>query len=320
MPVPTRLALLAHACRRVAGALLLVAAAAAHGQNVDVERCTTVAGNPDLAIQHCTRAIESGKLSGTPLAQIYYSRGIEWAAKGDNDRAIADYDAAIKILPEYSDAYFNRANAWGLKGDPDRAIADYDAVLRLTPKDPAAHAARAVELMVKGDFARAVAGYDSALALDPKFGGALFGRGRARFYNSDFERAADDFLGAFRVEPNLYTAMWLYIARKRGKAADAEEMLDSDTRGHRDGNWPTPVVMLYMGRTDADSVAAAATDRNARKDNEQRCEASFYLAHWHLLRGENERALALLKDAQAGCPKDFLEHEGAVAELRRLTK
>lgn len=317
----TALALLAHIFpRRVAAALLLAAAAAAHGQTDDAERCLSVTGNPDLAIQHCTRAIESGKFSGDPLAQLHYSRAIEWSAKNDHDRAIADYDAALRINPRYSDALFNRGNAWADKGDPDRAIADYDAVLSLTPKDPAAHIARAVELMVKGDYARAVAGYDTALSLDPKSGIALHGRGRANFYGGDAQRSVADLERAFKTEPSVYTAVWLYLARKRAKTINAEEMLDSETRGHRDGNWPSAVIMLYLGRTDVDSVLASALDRDPKRESGQRCEANFYLAHWHLLRSENDRALALLKQAQSGCPKDFLEHEGAVAELRRLAK
>jgi lipoprotein NlpI len=317
----TALALLAHIfSRRVAAALLLAAAAAAHGQADDVERCLSVTGNPDLAIQHCTRAIESGKLSGDTLAKMHYSRAIEWTAKNDHDRAIADYDAAIRINPGYTDALYNRANAWGLKGDPDRAIADYDAILRLNPKDSATHIARAVELMVKGDYTRAAAGYDAAIALEPKSATALMGRGRAHFYNGEAQRSVADLERAFKTEPSVYTALWLYLARKRAKAINAEEMLDSETRGHRDGNWPTAVIMLYLGRTDVDSVLASALDRNAKRESEQRCEANFYLAHWHLLRNENDRALALLKQAQSGCPQDFLEHEGAVAELRRLAK
>lgn len=318
----TALALLAHIfSRRVAAALLLVvAAAAAHGQVDDAERCLSVTGNPDLAIQHCTRAIESGKLSGDALAQLHYSRAIEWTAKHDHDRAIADYDAAIRINPKYTDALYNRANAWGEKGDPDRAIADYDAVLRLTPKDSAAHIARAVELMVKGDYALAAAGYDAAIALEPKSGTALMGRGRAYFYSGDAQRSVADLERAFKAEPSVYTAVWLYLARKRAKTINAEEMLDSETRGHRDGNWPSAVIMLYLGRTDVDSVLASALDRDTKRESAQRCEANFYLAHWHLLRSESDRALALLKQAQSGCPRDFLEHEGAVAELRRLTK
>ena len=323
MSTPHRLALPAQARSDAVSlvlALVLVVAATAHAQDSDVERCSSITGKPDLAIQHCTRAIESGKLPAETLAQMHYNRAIEWTAKNDYDRAIADYDAAIRISPRLADAYYNRGNAWGLKGDPDRAIADYDAFLQLNPKDSAGHIARAVELMVKGDYARAVAGYDTALTLDPKSGTALHGRGRANFYGGDMPRAVADLERAWRTDTSLYTAAWLYLARKRAGAVDAEELLDSETRGHRDGNWPTAVLMLYMGRTDVDSVMASAMDRDPKKNSEQACEASFYLAHWHLLRKENDRALALLKQAQSGCPRDFLEHEGAVIELRRLAK
>jgi len=312
-------ALSVRAGRQLAAILLLAAAAAAHAQGTDAERCMTLTGNPDLAIKHCTAAIESGKASRTALAQLHYSRGIEWFAKGDQDRAIADYDAALRIDPRYAEALFNRGYAWGAKGDADRAIADYEAVLKLTPKDAAAHVARAAELTGKGDYAQAIAGYATALALDPRARGALFGRGRALFYSGDYARAAADLERSFRTAPNLYTAIWMHLARKRANTPDAEELLDSDTRGHR-GGWPAPIVVLFIGRTDADSVLAGATDRDPKRQFEQRCEAHFYLAYWHLLRGENDRALALFKETRAGCPRDFLEYEGAVAELRRLAK
>ena len=303
----------------VSAVMLLVAAGAAQGQAAtDAERCASVTGNPDLAIQHCTLAIESGRFSGEPLAQLHFSRGVEWAAKGDYDQAIADYDAALRLAPKFADALYNRATAWANKGDPDRAIADFDAALRLNPKDPAALGGRAVELTVKGDYTRAIADYDAALRLDPKAATAVFGRGRARFYNGDYGRAVSDLEQALKLEPNSYTSLWLYLARKRGNVANADEMLDSDTRSYRGGGWPAAVIVLYLGRTDAASVMAASTDSDAKTQREQRCEANFYLAHWHLLRGERARALALLKVAQDDCPKEFLEYEGTVAELRRL--
>jgi lipoprotein NlpI len=306
----------------VAGGLLAVtlmfAAAGAQAQATDAERCGTLSGQSDLAIQHCTRAIESGKISGDELARLYYNRAIEWTAKGDHDRAIADYDAAIRVSPKFADAHFNRGHSWSSKGEPDRAIADYDAAIRLNPEDPAALLSRAVEWMMKGDYGRAIADYDAGLKIDPKSAAAFLGRGRARFYHGDFERAASDIEQAFKAEPNTYTSLWLYLARKRANVINAEEMLDSETRAERARGWPGPVILLYLGRTDSDSVQAAAVDSNVRRQTEQRCEANFYMAHWHLLRGERERGLALLKEAQSGCPRDFLEYEGTVAELRRL--
>jgi lipoprotein NlpI len=298
----------------------ILAAPAVQGQQTDAERCATLSGQPDLAIKHCTLAIESGKVTGEELAKLHYNRGIEWAARGEHQRAIADYDSAIRLDPKFAEAYFNRGHAWANRGNSDRAIADYGAAIRLNPKDPTALASRAAEWLLKGEHARAAADFDAALKIDPKSGGALFGRGRARFYTGDYAGAAGDMEQALKIESNSYSAMWLYLARKRAGDIDADEKLDAETRADRAAGWPGPLVLLYLGRTDLSSVHAAATDRTAKIQNDQQCEASFYLAHWHLLRDERDRARALLKQAQAGCPKDFLEYEGAVAELRRLAR
>jgi lipoprotein NlpI len=303
--------------RGLATAVMLIAAGAAQGQT-DAQRCANSRGDPDLRIQHCTRAIESGRLSGEPLAKMHYHRGSEWAAKGVYDRAIDDYDAAIRLNPKFNDAHYGRGNAWAGKGESDKAIADYDAAIGLNPREPSAYIGRAMELTVKGDYARAIADYDAAIALDDKSEISFLGRGRARYYIGDYARSASDLEQSLKLYSNGYTALWLYLARKRGGVANAEELLDSDTLQHRGGGWPSTVIVLYLGRTDTDSVLAAATDNDPRRQLAQRCEASFYLAQWHLLRGERERALPLLKEAQIECPKDFLEREGAVAELRRL--
>src|SRR5262245_36874673 len=71
----------------------------------DGETCTKQSG--DIAIAACSRAIASGKYRGRNLAILYYNRGLEWRAKGDLDRAIAEYDEAIRLDPKYVLAYNN---------------------------------------------------------------------------------------------------------------------------------------------------------------------------------------------------------------------
>src|SRR5438105_4313303 len=53
----------------------------------------------------------------------YHSRGVAYKAKGDNDRAIADYSEAIRDDPKHGFGYDNRGVAYKAKGDNDRAIA-----------------------------------------------------------------------------------------------------------------------------------------------------------------------------------------------------
>ena len=54
--------------------------------------------------------------------------------KGDNDRAIADFNEAIRLDPKSSLTFRNRGDAYTDKGDHDRALADYSEAIRLDPK------------------------------------------------------------------------------------------------------------------------------------------------------------------------------------------
>jgi lipoprotein NlpI len=297
---------------------LALAAAAAHAQPAaDAERCHSISNNPDLAIKHCTAAIDSGKFGGEALARLYLSRSEEWTAKGDYDRAIADASAALKLAPKMLQALHQRGVAWANKGEADRAIADFDAALALKPDNPAVLHARGVEHSVKGDYARAIADFDAALKLDPRADDTRFAKGRTLFYMSEFARAAAEMETAYKATPNAYYALWLYLARQRGNMTNAEGQLEREMAEFR-GGWPHPVAVLFAGRTDPQSVRVAGTDPNPARGLEMRCEVDFYTAQWHIIKGASDSARPLLQQVLKSCPKNILEYEGALAELRRL--
>lgn len=283
--------------------------------NTDAALCRS-ATNPDLAIKHCSAAIETRKANNEMLAQWHVQRGILWGDKGDYDRAIADHSTALKLDANVRLANYYRGRAYSHKGEFDLAIADFDAAARLRNDDPVIYHARGIELAVKGEYARARADFDKALQLEPKAAGVHFARGRTRFYASDYSGAVGDLETAFAAQPNIYTALWLFLARKRGGNDDADVLLERETRRLR-GGWPSPVIALYMGRTDVTSVNIAADAGEPAQRREIRCEAGFYVAQAHIIRGEHPRARMLLEEVQRTCPRNLLEYEATVAELRR---
>lgn len=305
-------------------ALLLVAAvriaaaqsAAPSPVNTDAELCRS-STNTDLAIKHCTAAIETRKANSEMLAVWYVQRGVHWSRKGDYDRAIDDHTTALKLDTKVSNANYRRGSAWSYKGEYERAIADFDIAAKLKPDDPVVYHARGVELTVKGAYVPARADFDRALQLDSKAPGVHFARGRTRFYASDFAGAARDLEIAFAAQPNTYVALWVFLARKRGGSDDAEDLLERETRRLR-GGWPSPLVALYMGRTDIPSVNVAAEGSDPPQRREMRCEADYYVAQSHIIKGERTRAQTLLDGVQRNCPRNLLEYEGTLAELRRL--
>jgi tetratricopeptide (TPR) repeat protein len=68
-----------------------------------------------------------------PKASYFLNRGNANNLKGDPDRAIADYDEALRLEPELAMAYNNRGVAWRDKGDKEHALADFSAAVRLDP-------------------------------------------------------------------------------------------------------------------------------------------------------------------------------------------
>ena len=112
--------------------LVLAFAGAAWAAGIDdAKQCASTSG--DLSIHYCTRAIQSGELSNRGLARTFYNRGVKYSRKGDYDRAIRDYDQAIRLKLDNAKAFYNRGSAYSGKGEYDRAIRDFDQAIRLKP-------------------------------------------------------------------------------------------------------------------------------------------------------------------------------------------
>src|SRR5260221_10967003 len=135
----------------------------------DVKLCNSDDVPPEDTISACTRRIESGRLKEGDLAYSYYNRANKWKAKSELDKAIADYNDAIKIAPNYIAALNNRGLTWYTKGDLDRAIADYSEALKINPKYTYSFNNRGNEWRDKGEPDRAIADYNEAIKIDPKY-------------------------------------------------------------------------------------------------------------------------------------------------------
>jgi tetratricopeptide (TPR) repeat protein len=167
----------------------------------DIGKCYK-ATTPDVAIAYCTQAIESRQLSGKLLAFAFSKRGNAYYGKGDQDRAILDYNQAIRLNPSDANSRSNRGAAYARKGDYDRAIEDYDEVVRLNPSHADAFSNRGVAYARKGDYDRAIEDYDEAIRLNPKHAIALYGRGNAYRRKGDYDRAIQSYDQAIELNPN----------------------------------------------------------------------------------------------------------------------
>ena len=173
--------------------------------SVDITKCHKPT-NSDMAINYCTQAIGSRQLSGKGLAFAFYRRGNAYSEKGDYDRAIPDYDQAIRLNPSHANTFSNRGVAYARKGDYDQAILDYGEAIRLNPNHADAFSNRGVAYARKGDYDQAIQNYDEAIRLNPKHVSALYDRGNAYRRKGDYDRAIENYDEAIRLNPNYANA------------------------------------------------------------------------------------------------------------------
>jgi tetratricopeptide (TPR) repeat protein len=187
-----------------------------------------------------------GKLRGVfPLVRLgaavrrakeYLAKGKTWNAKHEYDKALADFNEALRLDPQNSPAFNGRGWAWYNKREYAKALADYDNALRLDPKAAYAFNNRGLVWYDKKEYAKALADFNEALRLDPKFVWPYNNRGRVWSAKKEYDKALADFDEALRLDPNYAMAFnnrgWAwYNKQELAKAlADYEQTLRLDPK------------------------------------------------------------------------------------------
>jgi tetratricopeptide (TPR) repeat protein len=97
----------------------------------------------DRAIEDFNQAIRLNPNHTEALS----NRGAAYNGKGQYDRAIEDFNQAIRLNPNLAIAFYNRGFSWERKNDLQRALADFMKFSELAPSDP--DGPKAVERVTK---------------------------------------------------------------------------------------------------------------------------------------------------------------------------
>jgi tetratricopeptide (TPR) repeat protein len=155
----------------------------------------------DQRIEGCSAVIKAARDKGDRLAEAFNNRGIGYRLKGEHDRAIQDYNQAIRINAKFAAAYNNRGIAYDRKGDYDRAIADYDQAIKLKPSAET-YFNRGNAQLGKSQHDHAIDDYNQAIKLRPDYAAAFDNRCWARAVVGVLKPALADCNQALRLMPN----------------------------------------------------------------------------------------------------------------------
>jgi hypothetical protein len=154
-------------CALAAGiiGLILGAAAVPAGTQDPVLDC--LSEDNERRISGCSALISTPGLLPEQLSLAYGLRALAYSLKLKYDQALADYDKAIDLNPDFAVALNNRAWLYYKTGRLADGVADIEHALRLAPTSPYALDTRAHIRQLQGATREAVADYESAM----RFGG-----------------------------------------------------------------------------------------------------------------------------------------------------
>jgi tetratricopeptide (TPR) repeat protein len=98
------------------------------------------ADDADRIIAICGALIDGDKTLKADRIKALIARAGAYDRKDMIDRAIGDYDTALRLDPTLSDIFNIRGELWRRKGDRPRALQDFAAAIKLNPQHEAARA------------------------------------------------------------------------------------------------------------------------------------------------------------------------------------
>lgn len=102
-------------------------------------------------------------------AKLLLELGLLFAAEQNYENAVASFDQAIEVKPDYHKAWFNRGNALSALGRNEEAIASYDKAIELKPDDDAAWYNKACCYGLQNQIEVAITSLQQAISLDAKY-------------------------------------------------------------------------------------------------------------------------------------------------------
>lgn len=263
----------------------------------DMEDCSQSV-DADRRISGCTRVLEARGQKPRSRSAAYNNRGSAYLAKGDQERALADFAEALRADPQNAFAYANRGLARYIRGEYDSAIADDNEAIRLNPKDAVPYSGRGSAYSALGDHDRALADQEEALRRQPQFAPAYYGRGVAYMGKGEYDRAIADFTETLRISPRFaaaYNSRGL-VASIRGDPdraiADSSEAIRIDpkfaTAYNNRGS-------AYYEKADFDRALADLNE--AIRISPKFAIASQHRADIYRIRGDYQRAIADYNEA-----------------------
>lgn len=141
--------------------------------------------------------------------------GITLLNQNKSQEAVAAFNTAIELKPDYADAYNNRGNALRNLGRLEEAVSSYDHAITHMPTLASAHSNRGYTLRDLGKITEALKSFEIAIELKVDYAEAYFGYATALYKSERFNEALLSYENAIKsrhdyADAYLYSGVVLY--------------------------------------------------------------------------------------------------------------
>ena len=144
---------------------------------------------------HALAVTKGNSLAHSNLGLVLFGRG-------QVDEAIAHFQMALEIQPDYADAHSNLGHAFLQIGRVDEAIAQFQRALEIQPERESSHYNLGTALIQKGQVDEAIAELQKALEIRPDDADAHYNLGAAYLQEGQVNEAIVQFQKTLEIRPD----------------------------------------------------------------------------------------------------------------------
>lgn len=199
----------------------------------------------------------------------------------------------------------------------DLARADFDAALKLVPNDGSIRAAAAANHLLSGRDALALEYAKKALESNPSSNAPHKTLAHALYFGKDYAEAKRHLLTLLKDRSEVddgYATIWLYLAAKRGNEDAPAVVKPYMTRDK--SVWPHPLLQYLIGEGTLEQSMEAA--RAGQKDEGRLCELYFYVGEKYFIDGKASLAREYFKKSLDTGVVEFYEYGMSKRSLKML--
>jgi len=138
------------------------------------------------------------------VSYIYNHKGVKYYEERKYDRAIVNYNKAIKLKSNSANYYINRAHAYDAKGNKKKAMEDLLNAVKYNPKSEEAYRELGEDYREEYEYDNAMIFINKAIYLNPKSWESYEIRGDIYYDREEYEKAIADFEEAYHINKKVY--------------------------------------------------------------------------------------------------------------------